>query len=874
MTLIEQIFGLSDKLIPSGGTTGQVLSKVDSSDYNTQWTTISGGGTGIELDPVFQASVASAISLQDYTDWTIAYSWGDHATIGYLTTETDPVFLTSVAYTISSTNVTNWNTAYFDSHVHSNFDIIEGIIDSGFGDQFLSDDGTYKSLTVLPTGTDGYVLFNDLGTMGTDSTFYFDKVTSTLTYEDGDVQGYLYFNSTDVYIRNNGSGDLTFFDGNAGLITLSDLITGSTNYWTQIGSDIHYSSGNVGINTTTFTESLNVSGNILADDFNSKYYRFNAYDNICIGDTAGDGITTTNLLFIDNNALGTASTFPLIKGDFLSRYVEINGELTLNYGILNFEDANQKIYSDLGYLYVQDQYINSGSPITFVSFIDGTYNSLKTDFASYLNVAAITAANISNWNSAYGGIHNPVTIGTANGLSLATQALSLALASTSTTGALSSTDWNTFNNKQATITADVDYLTPGTAATTYEPALGNPGTTGYVLSSTDAGVRSWIAVSSGVTPIDGILDWSTDVYQPYAAHPGSTVLQFYSGTTTPTGTTRLNLNGNLYTNNLNSGVLTATEANISKADRALSIYGGNGAATYPLVRILNNATLTANESNNSILNLSRTCDGQSLYTANGSMLLIEDSPVNQASTVIGSSISIVIDGNEKVRLYPRIVNSGTNKAYVFDTRNTLSGTTRLLSIQNNTVERFRVTPTTTDMGDIIGGNIVTVTNGDLTSTGTITPGGRLMIPMGEISYFNTTGTTITITGVSDGSTNMVLVNPTTTLNNDMEFDNGGGNTGRLRYIGTATRTFHVACSISFSGATTNQDGVFGIAKNGTIVAASKVISFLGLTSDTRSTALHLMVSLTTNDYVELYVGNMTATNNVVVKTLNIFAMGM
>ena len=44
--------------------------------------------------------------------------------------------------------------------------------------------------------------------------------------------------------------------------------------------------------------------------------------------------------------------------------------------------------------------------------------------------------------------HNPLTIGTANGLSLATQVLSLGLASSGVTGALSGTDWNTFNNKQ------------------------------------------------------------------------------------------------------------------------------------------------------------------------------------------------------------------------------------------------------------------------------------------------------------------------------------------------------------------------------------------------------------------------------------------
>jgi len=46
-------------------------------------------------------------------------------------------------------------------------------------------------------------------------------------------------------------------------------------------------------------------------------------------------------------------------------------------------------------------------------------------------------------------LHAAVTIGTANGLSLSTQALSMALADTNTTGALSDTDWDTFNGKQA-----------------------------------------------------------------------------------------------------------------------------------------------------------------------------------------------------------------------------------------------------------------------------------------------------------------------------------------------------------------------------------------------------------------------------------------
>jgi hypothetical protein len=51
-------------------------------------------------------------------------------------------------------------------------------------------------------------------------------------------------------------------------------------------------------------------------------------------------------------------------------------------------------------------------------------------------------------NSLPGG-HEAVTLGTANGLSLSTQALSLGLSSTNTTGALSDTDWNIFNGKAA-----------------------------------------------------------------------------------------------------------------------------------------------------------------------------------------------------------------------------------------------------------------------------------------------------------------------------------------------------------------------------------------------------------------------------------------
>lgn len=67
-----------------------------------------------ETDPLFSASPASGILAGDITNWNSAYSWGNHALVGYLTsfTELDPVFSASPAFGITGTNITNWNTAF------------------------------------------------------------------------------------------------------------------------------------------------------------------------------------------------------------------------------------------------------------------------------------------------------------------------------------------------------------------------------------------------------------------------------------------------------------------------------------------------------------------------------------------------------------------------------------------------------------------------------------------------------------------------------------------------------------------------------------------------------------------------------------------
>ena len=89
----------------------------------TQWSTAYSWGNHAtagyltsytETDPVFSASVAAGITTQQVTNWNNAYGWGNHAAVGYLTsyTETDPIFTASAAAGVTTQLVSNWNTAY------------------------------------------------------------------------------------------------------------------------------------------------------------------------------------------------------------------------------------------------------------------------------------------------------------------------------------------------------------------------------------------------------------------------------------------------------------------------------------------------------------------------------------------------------------------------------------------------------------------------------------------------------------------------------------------------------------------------------------------------------------------------------------------
>ena len=191
-----------------------------------------------ETDPIFISTPAYGIIASDITNWNTAYGWGDHATAGYLTsyTETDPVFLAAPAAGITSTNITNWNTAYgWGDHATAGYlsDETDPFFDTKFTAKTtddLTEGNTNKYTQWCLNGTDLSYVSGQIGVGTTSPSYKIDIQDNTVNSQQanmrilGKADGTLSKAAARFDMKNNSTNDNSIMQIRNGYSGVSDLV--------------------------------------------------------------------------------------------------------------------------------------------------------------------------------------------------------------------------------------------------------------------------------------------------------------------------------------------------------------------------------------------------------------------------------------------------------------------------------------------------------------------------------------------------------------------------------------------------------------------------------------------------------------------------
>jgi hypothetical protein len=664
------------------------------------------------------AALASAV--------TNSHTHTNKALLDTLTGFTNTTLLSTISSSHSHSNKATLDTytqteanladAVSKAHAHSNQTLLDSLTSAGAGTSFLANDGTYKVVSSggVIGGTDTQVLFNDGGVSNGNANLVFNKTTGLTSMLETLVGQKLYVSNSATYISKDVSDNLVFTDSFNTDITLTSLVGGSSTIPANTtGDDIILGRDN--LDNWIFFTLADLASDVPNDTFVKwdtvgNYYRFYA-DKTEAGGAASDAKLYLGIADPDG------TTRLNYDGNFHASYFEAYGGI-VGYGV--------------------DNHAISGFS-TNASGVTGTSTNTSGVWGISINNTGVLGTSTSGhagiFNSESTSLSTVKIYQEANSTANRASALLELSRTNGSTGGYNFTGDLLYINDSVTSTGTVTgrallYEANSTEKLTLYPRVPNSGsavaymldtvngltTTAKLVSVRNAGVEKMSVLqdgsiniptgatyningvpisSGGVTPTDGVFDWVTDKYQPYSTQQAS--LSFDTSSTDPTLTTRLNINGALYStsgtfnnitvNNASGKVLTAVNGSTERINLNPIVTDGASAVAYMLDthNVLSTTGAKLIDFRNQGTSRAWLTHSGTLYTS--STLETSDNVKVGSNTYLYSAGLLQLGNVSFIR--PSVVDGATAIAFEINTINTLSTVgAKLASFKNQNTEKI------------------------------------------------------------------------------------------------------------------------------------------------------------------------------------------
>jgi uncharacterized protein (TIGR02145 family) len=376
-----------------------------------------------------KAESVQGIDANSITNWNTAYSWGNHATAGYLKsyTETDPVFVASPAKGITATNITNWSTAYGWGNHAGLYRPINYV-------------PAWSEITSKPTTLAGYGITDAMST-----SHAANGITSTHITNWNSAYGWGN-HATAGYLKSYTETDPVFVASPSYGITTTNIINWNTAYswgnhaglyrpvsyvpaWSEITgkpgfATVATSGSYVDLSNTPFNITTPANNQLLK--YNSASGKWENFSPAYLTSyTETDPVwTTASTNYYTKTNMQSSGAASLHFNNLTNKPTTLSG-----YGISDAVAANTTITAGTATKITYDvkglvtggtslsssdipnldwSKITTGKPTTVAGY--GITDAMTTAHAAYV----VTTTNIANWNTAYGwgnhsGLYRPAS---------------------------------------------------------------------------------------------------------------------------------------------------------------------------------------------------------------------------------------------------------------------------------------------------------------------------------------------------------------------------------------------------------------------------------------------------------------------------------